>query len=624
VSGYFRRVIIFVSLCGTALSLASSVFAQSAEEMDILQMIYKDKDLVTPTRSAKPISQVAENITVVTADEIELLNAHTLSEVLYRVTGVQVDVRGGPGTAASPLIQGSDPRHVQVRVDGVSLNNLADNFANIGAFPVQQIERIEIIKGPASSAWGSSLGGIINIITRSPDPDRRFGGTASAAMGEQTTGDFRADISGTADNLGYYLYGGGLTSDGLTPNTPVDMGNLYTKLQWQATRDARVQFSLAYNKGSRGDGQDQAFDFAFKEDFETFFTTLALNYTFSDTLSLDLSGRVSKKRLTQFVNQLSSGAELNSIATDDFNTGGSAKLAWRSGMHNALVGAECDNGTLETAAILGGRQRQAKWAVFANDTLAMGDFSVTPGVRYDHTHTNGDFVSPSLGVTYTPMLQTILRAYVTRGFSTPPLSFTFGDGFFTVPNPDLNVEKVWSYSLGLETALHKYAWLKATGFLHDINDVITFAQLPDGPFTAVNSGRQRRRGIEVELKTVPVYHTSLLAGYILMDVSDRQTSRRIPNFPTYTYDLGIDYNDNDTLRGALRGHYIWWNADGALHGRYRALIWDLNFAKKIIEKGNSTAELFFTAHNLFNGSQYLDGLFPNPRRWFEGGIRVKF
>jgi len=65
------------------------------------------------------------------------------------------------------------------------------------------------------------------------------------------------------------------------------------------------------------------------------------------------------------------------------------------------------------------------------------------------------------------------------------------------------------------------------------------------------------------------------------------------------------------------------NADGALNGKYSAIIWDLNLAKKIIEKGHTAAELFFTAHNLFNGAQYLDGLFPNPRRWFEGGVRVK-
>ena len=151
VSGHFWKAAICVALCAAMLCQPSPASAQSVEEMDILQMIYREKDLVTPSRSAKPISQVAENITVISAEEIEAINAHTLADVLHHVTGVQVDVRGGPGSAVNVLIQGSDPRHVQVMVDGVSLNNLADNFADVSAFPVQQIERVEIVKGPASS-----------------------------------------------------------------------------------------------------------------------------------------------------------------------------------------------------------------------------------------------------------------------------------------------------------------------------------------------------------------------------------------------------------------------------------------------------------------------------------------
>ena len=74
--------------------------------MDILQMIYKDKDLVTPTRSPKPISQVAENITVIDAEEIEAINAHTLTDVLWHVTGVQMDIQGGPGIINKRIYSG--------------------------------------------------------------------------------------------------------------------------------------------------------------------------------------------------------------------------------------------------------------------------------------------------------------------------------------------------------------------------------------------------------------------------------------------------------------------------------------------------------------------------------------
>jgi vitamin B12 transporter len=620
----FRKATICAWLFAATICIASSASAQSEEEMNILRMLYREKDLVvTPTRSAKPMSQVAENVTVVTAEEIEAINAHTLTDVLYHVTGVQMDIHGGPGSITNALIQGSDSRHVQVMVDGVSLNNLSDSNADIGAFPVQQIERIEIIKGPASSAWGSSLGGIINIITKSADPERKIGGTVSASGGERGTGDFRADLSGTAGSVGYYLYGGGLTTDGLTPNTPFDSGNFYGKIQLQATKQFQVLYTLGYTRGGRGNGEAPVFDLSFRQKFEYFFSTIALNHAITEHLDLTLSGRISKQH-SSFVNtQISSRLEQENFA-DDTSIGASAKLNWRSDRQNLLIGADYDNGELESNAIKDGKQDQVKWAVFANDTVTLGDFSVTPGVRYDHTSTNSDFVSPSLGITYTPFEQTILRGYVARGFSIPPMGATFGDGFFSLGNRALQVEKVWSYSVGVETAVLQYFRFKTTGFIHDIRDVIVNEPLTETTFRAVNKGRQRRQGAEVEIRTMPIYNTSLSAGYALLDVRDRETDQRIRNFPTDTYDLGLDYNDNESLRAALRGHYIWWNADPAMNGRYSAIIWDMNLSRKIIERSGTTTEAFFTAHNIFNGAQYLDGFFPNPRRWFEVGLKFKF
>ena len=618
--GCFRETAICACLFALTLGPAASVLAQSEEEMDILQMIYKDTDLVTPTRSPKPVSQVAENVTVIDAEEIEAINAHTLTDVLLYVTGVQMDIRGGPGSTTSALIQGSDFSHVRVMVDGVTINNLADNFADIGSFPVQQIERIEIVKGPASSAWGSSLGGIINIITKSQDPDRRSGGLASTSIGERTSADLRAELSGTVGSLGYYIYGGGLTSDGLTPNTPVDKGDLYAKLQWQATQNARLLLSLAYDKGARGDGQIPSIGISLSDSFEYFFSTLSFNYAFSDDLSLDISGRVSTKRNTQFA----SGAEVFNSISDELSAGGSAKLAWRKGMQSFLVGADYDNGAVESAAILDGRQEQVRWALFANDSISLRDFSITPGVRYDYTSTNGDFVSPSLGLTYTLFEKTSLRACAARGFNTPPLGDTFGNGFSSLANPDLKAEEVWSYSVGAETTAARYIWLKATGFLHNISNVITAVPLSANTSTNVNSGRQRRQGVEAEMRTVPLFHASLLAGFAFIDATDRETGQVIKNIPRYTYGLGIDYNDNDTIRGALRGHYIWWNAEAGQNARYSTVIWDLNLAKRFIEREGRALEAFFTAHNIFNGAQYLTGQFPNPRRWFEGGLRFKF
>ena len=118
--------------CLTAAStflMFSAALAQPSEDRKFLLLYFKEEELVveSPTRGPKSITQVAENITVITADDIKLMNAHTVAEVLNTITGVQMFLSGGPGSIATATIQGSDARHVAVFIDGVSLNNIGDN-----------------------------------------------------------------------------------------------------------------------------------------------------------------------------------------------------------------------------------------------------------------------------------------------------------------------------------------------------------------------------------------------------------------------------------------------------------------------------------------------------------------
>jgi len=157
---------------------------------------------------------VAENVEVVTAADIELMNAHTVAEAIYNVTGIEMVNFVGPGAQGLAAIHGSDYTRVAVLLDGVPLQN-ANNAVALGVLPVQMINRIEIIKGPASSTWGSSFGGVINIITKSVEAGNHVGGTVYASGGEHNTSDLRAEVYGRKDNIGLYLYGGSMNSDGL-------------------------------------------------------------------------------------------------------------------------------------------------------------------------------------------------------------------------------------------------------------------------------------------------------------------------------------------------------------------------------------------------------------------------
>lgn len=597
--------------------------AQVDEEMQVLQLFYQDNDLVvSSTRTKKSILQVAENISIVTAADIKAMNAHTVADVLNTVTGIQLSNNTGPGSPANVLIQGSATRHVTVIIDGVVQNSISDSFPDVGSIRVQHIDRIEIIKGPGSSSWGSSLGGVINIITKSPDDLREFGGTISASIGSKSTGDYRGEVSGTVGTLGYYLAGGGLLSDGLQPHTMLQSGNLYSKFQWHPLDDSILTLTLDYENDSRGIGEFPPPDAlsAFNRE-NRFSSTLSLQQSLTEELSLNLSFKTLQTKTEIKYSPYLSDEVL--VRADESTFAGSARLTWAQQWHTLVFGSDFDFGRSDSNIYSSSPQHLDKWAFYVNDTMKIGRLSVTPGARYDNTSTNGDFWSPSLGATCTIADATIIRGFVARGFSIPPLGSTVGTGFFSLPNPSLQMEKVWSYSAGFETAALKYVWLKTSYFRHEVSDALTYVILPSG-FMVVNGGKQRREGVEVELKTTPVYSLSLTGGFTFVNAKDITTGEIVKDVPRYSYDIGVQYDNSRIIKALLKGRYVDWNSYPEDEGKYDAIIWDLNLSKEIALSDAVTAEVFFTAHNLFNGAQYPSSLYQNPRRWFEGGIRFAF
>jgi len=627
-----KTSLLFLCIYLVLIAFPTTVFAQIDEEMQVLQLFYQDNDLVvSATRAEKSVSQVAENISIITADDIKAMNAHTVADVLNTVTGLYLSNSTGPGSPSDLTVQGSSTNHVTVVVDGVVQNSLSEGRPEVGSMRVQQVERIEIIKGPASSSWGSSLGGIINIITKSPDDSREFGGTISTSIGSQNTGDYRGEVSGTTGTVGYYLTGGGLLSDGLQPHSMLQSGNLYSKFQWQPFEDSILTLTLDYLNDSRGFGEFPQFDISVFNRDNRFSSTLSLQQNLTDKLILDLNFRTLQTKTEIKFSPYLSDAELLNVRVDESIFGGSVRLTWDQQWHTLVFGSDFDFGTSDSQQYISGSQHLDKWAAYLNDTMKIGRFSLTPGIRYDNTSTNGDFWSPSLGATFTIADSTFIRGYIARGFNTPPLGKTFGTGAFSLPNPSLKMETVWSYSAGFETAALRYIWLKTTYFRHDISDTITTISLPGDPNdpyddreTNINAGKQRREGVEVELKTMPLYNLSLAGGFTFINAKDKTTGEVVKDVPRYSYDLKVQYDNNRIIKALLLGRYVDWNASPEAEGKYDALIWDLNLSKEFTLSDKVTAEVFFTAHNLFNGSQYAFSLFQNPRRWFEGGLRFAF
>jgi vitamin B12 transporter len=603
--------------------------AQPEDERQFLLMYFTEEELVveSPTRSPKPISQVAENVTVVTAEDIQLMNAHTVADVLNTVTGVQVYSKslGNPGASAVAFIQGSDQRHVAVFIDGIPLSSIVENTADLGTIPVQNIEKIEIIKGPASSAWGSALGGVVNIVTKSGKNGMEPGGLVSASYGKRNTGDFRAEGRGKQVGLAYYLTAGRLQTDGLRPNFDVSENNAYAKVTYNLAEKTNFQFTLGYSEGQRGAGEFQIFDQADDDDFSIVHSAVTLNGTLGKNIGARFSLWSLRERLDSTTTQLSSGSVIAAAHYRDEGYGASAELTWNSTLHALVFGADVDSKSLESNRISGGEQALRKVAVYLNDTISLGSLAVTPGIRYDDTNTNHNFTSPSLGVTYRVTETTVLRAYGATGFSIPPLAYTVGDNLINFnPNPALKMERVSSVQAGVETAALKYFWLKVSAFRHEIRDALSLENISGPLLTAVNSVRQRRQGAEAEVKTAPVYNTSLTAGAEYISAKDLNTGLTLLNIPKMILDLGIVYDNEGAFNASLKGRYINWNSEPAYQGNYGNFLFDLNGVKVLSRTSVGSTEAFISVHNIFNGSQYQISIYKNTARWIEGGLRFNF
>lgn len=123
--------------------------------------------IVTATRTAQTADETLASVTVITREDIERQQAQSVQDLLRGVPGLSLANNGGPGKTTSVFLRGTESDHVLVLIDGVKVGSATLGTAAFQDFPIEQIERIEIVRGPRSSLYGSeAIGGVIQIFTR--------------------------------------------------------------------------------------------------------------------------------------------------------------------------------------------------------------------------------------------------------------------------------------------------------------------------------------------------------------------------------------------------------------------------------------------------------------------------
>lgn len=198
-----------------ALMLSGAATAQSTLQPKATTL---DPVVVTAARASQPIADVLADVTVIGADEILRSGVASLAELLQRQPGVEIVQNGGPGSVSGAIIRGANRGQTLVLIDGLRAGSSSAGSTSLEAIPLDQIDRIEILRGPASSLYGAdAIGGVVQVFTKraqGPAQGTSFTPNISAGYGTYNTGAVSAGFAGTAGPVRYALQVGGRTSDG--------------------------------------------------------------------------------------------------------------------------------------------------------------------------------------------------------------------------------------------------------------------------------------------------------------------------------------------------------------------------------------------------------------------------
>ncbi len=169
---------------------------------------------VTASRNPQPIADLLADLTVIGTDEIQRSGAQSLPELLQRQPGVEITMNGGPGSTSGAFLRGANRGQTLVLIDGLRVGSSSVGATSLEAIPLDQIERIEILRGPASSLYGAdAIGGVIQVFTKQAEGST-FVPNAAAGYGTYDTRNANAGLRGALGPLRFSVQAGGTRSAG--------------------------------------------------------------------------------------------------------------------------------------------------------------------------------------------------------------------------------------------------------------------------------------------------------------------------------------------------------------------------------------------------------------------------
>lgn len=522
VRSFFLSLFVLVSLFTSRPSWAGSEPADDEAET-APQTQVSDRLVVTATRLETSTSRQGSSISVISAEDLARRQAHLVVDVLAMVPGVDVRRTGPAGSATSIFIRGADSDHTLVLIDGVELNDPSSpsRLAFLSHLTVDAVERIEVLRGPQSTLYGSdAIGGVIQIFTkRGAGPQATSFSLETGSYGARRTS---IETSGGGKSLDYLISGSFSDFDGFSASSGGSEDDGY--------RNGSVSARLGWNIDT-GTGTKSGVDVVVRHtdstiDFDGFFveenhqidskqTTILIAPHFSL-----FDGRWEQKLTLQTARH-----ERNTQSSFPSQARGRLyALGWQNDVKLRdsdilSLGVESE---WEKAKFSTFEDTARTVAFFAQYQVALGARSdATLGLRRDDHNVFGAEATYRLALSHRVgrigSSRTVLRGSYGTGFKAPAISQLNAQSFGG--NPDLKPETSTGFDFGFEQSLlSDRVSLGITYFSNQFDELIIAVFDPaSGGFQNINIDRAQASGVEVSIAARASNRFGLRANYTYTD-----------------------------------------------------------------------------------------------------------
>jgi vitamin B12 transporter len=493
----------------------SNLYAQEQLTENLPEMV------VTATRTEVPKNTLSAATTVFTRDDIEKLQAKSIPELLRGSAGIDVTQSGGYGQISSIFMRGTNSSHVLVLVDGIKVGSVTAGITQFEFIPIDQIERVEIIRGSQSSLYGSeAIGGVIQIFTRKGSETTTPKVTLESGGGSYYTHRTAGSVSGKFNNSWYSASASHFDTDGFDvgggSKQPDKDGYKNTAVNARVghhfDNNAELEASFLHNEGT-----------TFYDGFYN--KTNFVNQVSSVMGSLDiLENWRSTLRLGQSLDQNDSFFSSNNKIASRFDS-----IRWNASWLNQLTLSENHQFIFGSDYRLDEIESFTKYVESSRYDVGVfgemhsrffNDHFVNASVRWDENQAFGDYVTGSVGWRYNWNYGISALANFGNAFRSPNFNELYypKDEWGGGGNPNLKPEQSKTYEVGL-LGEHDWGDWEVRAYHTDIDNLIL-------GWPPKNVAKVQIQGIEAQIGT-EIYGFKPKLTMNLLNPEDKATGERL-------------------------------------------------------------------------------------------------